>query len=228
MNPQQLIRLHLALECVGIDPSGELVRIPGPNPDTLHRVYVTRHAQGDEIFFQAGLPAETRRQLLQLPVSIFFEQPECVQAILAGDWPCDSFHIGKSYVFSESARRFPWPDVVRLSQLDPALVQRYDPRIDVSQAEVFGIVAGQGTTGAEIAATCESSRENEQAGEAWVRTREAFRRRGFASQVTAAWGNWLLQHGKTPFYSHRWDNLASQAVAQRLRLLLYVQDAGYA
>jgi predicted GNAT family acetyltransferase len=80
----------------------------------------------------------------------------------------------------------------------------------------------------QIVSTCQSSRENDLAGEAWVRTLESYRRRGYARQVTAAWGSWLRQHGKTPYYSHRWDNLASQAVAQSLGLIQYIADAGYA
>ena len=89
--------------------------------------------------------------------------------------------------------------------------------------EVFGMLAD-----GQVVSTCESSREDKYAGEAWVRTLEPYRRRGYARQVTAAWGRWLQQHGRVPFYSHRAENLASRAVAQSLGLIEYIEDAGYA
>ena len=70
----------------------------------------------------------------------------------------------------------------------------------------------------EIVSTCESSRENGEAAEAWVRTLPPFRGRGFARQVTAAWAMHAHTRGKLPFYSHREDNLASRAVARGLGL----------
>jgi hypothetical protein len=223
MDPLLLIRLHLELEGVGIDDDGSLFRIPGSSPDTLHRVYVTRHDQGDSVFFQRDVPKAVRKKLLALPIRDFFEQPERVKSILMEDRPCEEIHIGKSYILTAPVPPSRFPDVIPLSQVSQEVVRRYDAALVPEQKEVFGIlVVG------EIVSTCESSRENERAGEAWVRTHEAFRRRGFARQVTAAWGNWLLAQGKTPFYSHRWENFASQAVAQSLGMVQYVADAGYA
>jgi predicted GNAT family acetyltransferase len=102
------------------------------------------------------------------------------------------------------------------------VVRRYDQGLLESGKEAFAVLVD-----GEIVSTCESSRENEQAGEAWVRTLESFRRRGFARQVTAAWGHWLMQRGKVPFYSHVSANQASRAVAQSLGLVQYIEDAGY-
>ncbi len=218
-----LIRLHLNLECVDIDENGCLVRIPGPDPDTIHRVYVTRHAQGDTYYFREGLSQSLRCCLHKIPVSTYFEIPEQVQAVLAEEAACDEIHIGKSYVFPDSLGPQDFPDVVRVSQLDRDLVVHYDPGLVDLGLEVFAVLSD-----GEIVSTCQSSRENGSAGEAWVRTLEGYRRRGFARQVTAAWGYWLLRQGKVPFYSHRQENLTSQAVAHSLGLLLYMEDAGYA
>lgn len=186
-------------------------------------MYVARHERGDSLFFQANLPHSIRRELQRLPISAFFEAPDRVKAVLAKDRLCEEIHIGKSYIFPGPLRSRLYPDVVRLAELDPELVRQYDPGLDLSRKEVFGIVRD-----GKIVSTCESSRENEAAGEAWARTLEGYRQRGYARQVTAAWGNWLLSQGRLPFYSHRWDNLASQAVAQSLGLIQYVADAGYA
>src|SRR6266566_8602189 len=78
-----------------------------------------------------------------------------------------------------------------------------------------------------IISTCQSSQENTSAAEAWVRTLPDFRKRGYARQVTAAWAYQLQQQGIIPFYSHRWDNTPSQAVARSLQLTLYVTEVGY-
>ncbi len=223
MDSLELIRLHLALEGAGIDSAGQLVRLPIPDPDTLFRVYVTRHAQGNTLFFQAGLLHSIREELLRLPVTDFFEHPERVEAILAADAPCAERHIGKSYIFPGTLSPALYPDVARLSQIDPALVRQFDPRLDPRQKEIFCVLAD-----GQIAATCESFREDARAGEAWVQTLGPYRRRGYARQATAAWAHWLQQHGKVPFYSHKWENRASQAVAHSLGLIQYIEDAGYA
>lgn len=223
IDPLHFLRLHMQLECVGLDAAGQLVRIPGPFPDTVHRVYVARHDQGDSLFFRADVPMSTRKKLMRLPIADFFESPQRIQAILAEDEPVQEVHIGKSYRFPAVIPNTWFSDVIRLAQVDPAVVRRFDPDLEVSTHAVFGVlVAG------EIVSACESSRENEFAGEAWVRTKEGFRQRGYARQVTAAWAAALKAQGIVPFYSHKWENLASQAVAQSLGLIQYIADAGYA
>lgn len=201
-----LVIEHLALECAGFDERGDLIRIEGPNPDTLPRVFVARDSSGDAVVFRADVPGATRRALLRLPISAFFEQREAVCEILARDAPVESIHTGRSYVFSQPPDPAVYRDVVRLD----------------GDAVIFGIIID----GVPVS-TCQSSRENDRSGEAWVQTAEAYRRRGFARMVTAAWGAHLLAQGITPYYSHVLDNLASQAVAHSLGLMAYVQDAAY-
>jgi hypothetical protein len=202
-----LVLKHLALECTGLNAAGDLIRIEGPDPEPLFRVYVARHAGGDSVLFREDVPEATRKRLLRLPVLAFFEQPEAIKSILAEDAPCTEMHIGKSYVFAQP----PNPNIYR--------------EVVVMEGKKYPsfVVVIDGA----MASICDSSRENEVAGEAWVRTLEPYRRKGYARQTTAAWGAHLLSQGKTPFYSHRWDNLASQAVAQSLGLVEYLQDAGY-
>lgn len=223
MNTFDLLRLHLELECKGVDECMQLYRIPCANPDTLHRVYAVRRPEGEHIFFQEGLPGPLRDRLCKLPFRAYFDDPQQIRAILEDHAPCDEIHIGKSYVFPESITAMKTPDVTRLSQVDPVRLRQYEEGIDLVDREVFGVLVD-----GRIVSTCESSRENDFAAESWVHTQEDYRRQGYARQVTAAWGNWVIQRGKVPFYSHSMENLASAAVARSLGLILYIEDAGYA
>ena len=65
---------------------------------------------------------------------------------------------------------------------------------------------------------CYSARRTSAVAEAGVDTAEAFRGRGYAALVTAAWATAIRVAGITPVYSTGDDNLASQAVARKLGL----------
>jgi RimJ/RimL family protein N-acetyltransferase len=69
-----------------------------------------------------------------------------------------------------------------------------------------------------------SSRMTGRAAEAGVNTLEAFRGRGHASRVVAAWAIAVRETGRVPLYSTSWGNLASQGVARRLGLRIYGVD----
>ena len=76
-------------------------------------------------------------------------------------------------------------------------------------------------------AVCFSSRSSAAASEAGVETLAAFRGRGYASAVTAAWARAIRDLGRIPLYSTSWDNLASRGVARRLGLTLYGADVHF-
>jgi hypothetical protein len=68
---------------------------------------------------------------------------------------------------------------------------------------------------------CFCARSSDIAAEAGVETAEAFRGRGFAPYVTAAWALAVRASGRVPLYSTSWTNSASLAVARRLGLMAY-------
>lgn len=68
---------------------------------------------------------------------------------------------------------------------------------------------------------CYSARLTDRAAEAGVVTLERYRGRGHASAVVAGWAAAVRASGRIPLYSTSWDNLASRAVARRLRLVQY-------
>jgi hypothetical protein len=203
-----LIVAQLRLECKGVS-EGLLVRIPGPDPDDIPRCLVLRHGGGYRVLFRHDLARHIREQIAMLPPEVVFGDRPTIGAILAEDAPVESIWVGRSYIFPGAPSPAHYPDAVRLERGSGARPV-YTIRI-----------------GGEIVASCESVREDHTAAEAWVQTSPEFRRRGYARQVTAAWAADLLRLGKTPFYSHNMDNLASQGVARSLRLIPFIDGVGY-
>jgi hypothetical protein len=60
--------------------------------------------------------------------------------------------------------------------------------------------------------------------EAGLETAAAFRGRGLAPRVTAAWACAIRASGRIPLYSTSWSNAASLAVARKLDLMQYASD----
>jgi hypothetical protein len=68
---------------------------------------------------------------------------------------------------------------------------------------------------------CFCARRSDVAAEAGVDTASAYRGRGYAARVTAAWALAMRASGRVPLYSTSWTNTASLAVARKLALVTY-------
>ncbi len=68
---------------------------------------------------------------------------------------------------------------------------------------------------------CFCARRSDVAAEAEVETAVAYRGRGFAPRVTAAWAMAIRASGRVPLYSTSWNNSASLSVAGKLGLVSY-------
>lgn len=222
MDSVELIKIHLELECIGVNKSSQLHQIPCADPDDLPRFYIAHHDKGYSRYFRQDLAVSICNQLLALAPETALRAREIVQTILAQDTPCTDIHTGKSYVFPDLTESNIESQAVRLDESHRALIEQFSPDMNIVDKAVFAVIIE-----GRIVSICESSRENARAGEVWVQTVPDFRGRGFAGQVTAAWARHLQQQTKIPFYSHKLSNLASQAVAQQLNLIQYIQDAVY-
>lgn len=69
-----------------------------------------------------------------------------------------------------------------------------------------------------------SIRENGYCAEVAVETLPEFRQRGYARQVTAAWGRAIRQQGRVAFYSHAANNHPSKALAHSLGLIQFAKS----
>lgn len=213
MEPLHLIQLQLAIECIGLDEDGLLVRIPGPDPDEIARVYAYQHGGGYTTYFRRDLPASLREQVQALGAGAAFHDWEAVKALLASDAPCTEVGVFHTYVFPDANNPSQFSDAVRLGEVHRELIEAYHAGMNVAERAVFAVIRDR-----MIVSTCGSVRENEDAGECYVFTLPEYRRRGYGRQVTAAWGYHLGEQGKVAFYSHTEENLASRAVARSLGL----------
>jgi len=69
-----------------------------------------------------------------------------------------------------------------------------------------------------------ATRNSALAVEAGLETAAAFRGRGLAARVTAAWACAIRASGRIPLYSTNWSNTGSLAVARKLGLIKYASD----
>lgn len=213
MDTLELIHSQLALECIGFNTQGLLVRIPGPYPDEISRVYIYQVNGSYHLYFRADLSQPVREKIQALSGQTAFHNHEAVCAILGTEGACQGVFHGQTYAIDRLIDPGEYPDAVRLSGEQRALIDDYIAGMDVGRRAVFAIIRE-----GRIVATCTSSRENPVAGEAYVHTLPEYRRRGYGVQVTAAWASYLQRAGKIPFYSHALDNQGSRGVMRVLRI----------
>ena len=222
MEAIQLIHLQLAVECIGFDQQGLLIRIPGPDPDDIARVYVFRHEGGYSLYFGQDLPPAFRERIQAKGPHTAFSNPDVVKAILDEHSPCKEGFTGQTYQFPDTLDPGQFPDAIRLTEEHRSLIEQYHPGMKTDHRAVFAVLRD-----GSIVSTCVSARESEQAAEAYVYTVAEHRRRGFGRQVAAAWAGHIRECGKIPLYSHTWENVASRGVAQSLNLLPRFACANY-
>ena len=132
---------------------------------------------------------------------------------------------GPAFAFSDRLRTpAPAPDDGVTSVDDEARLARH----------FSGWVAGEISAGrspvmavaedAHPVSVCFSARRSAVAAEAGVETAAAFRGRGHAPRVTAAWANAVRGIGLVPLYSTDWENGPSLAVARKLELIPFATD----
>jgi hypothetical protein len=222
IDPVSILLTHMRLECIGVTPDGLMVRILGPYPDDIANFYIVKHANGFSSFMSKDLSDELRGGLQSIPVEKAFTNPEPIKEILGSFYPKDGPRKGKSYIFPPNIDPKIFSDAVLLRSTHEQLFREFEPDSHFPKHPAFGIIVDK-----KLVCVCESSKENDEAAESWVRTLEAYRGKGYAKQATLAWANNLQQSHKVPFYSHKESNLQSQAVAGSLGLIQYSDEVSY-
>jgi hypothetical protein len=99
-----------------------------------------------------------------------------------------------------------------------AMLPAWLPDVSTCQPMVVFVVDGKAVS------ICASVRITDEAHEAGVDTARAYRGRGYAAHVTAAWAYAVREIGGVPLYSTSWTNSASRSVAQKLSLIHFGND----
>jgi RimJ/RimL family protein N-acetyltransferase len=214
------VRRYFRFDGLMIDNAGLMMPLDDSSSD-VPCVLAIHHADGYSVVVRHDLPKRLIRGIQAMPAEQVFDDYASISALLMTHGLQAEIWQGVSYLFPATLSKLDYPDAVQLDESHRPLIEQYSPGMRIEPA-VFAIIADQ-----QIVATCESSRENALGGEAWVQTLPAYRGRGYARQVTAAWARHLMDQGKTPYYSHRAENVASQGVARRLRLIRFMREVAY-
>jgi hypothetical protein len=101
MEIDELLRVHLKLECIGLNSDGLVIRIPGPYPDVIPRFYVAGHKNGFTTYVREDQPEQIRTRLSSLLPEEAFRDHKKVGEILAKVAPCEVLE-GSSYGFPDT------------------------------------------------------------------------------------------------------------------------------
>ena len=197
---RELIAIRLEMED-GVEPVGNVLPLSPRDPVDQPRVLVCRTSEGVLAFCRADLPEALCHQILQLEGCAFPE--DMVRRLLTAGGQGSDVRCVRWYTMELGARGLAYPDVAKT-------------------ARGFVIIIN----GQEVSRAW-TTQESTRAIEVEVETDAAFRGRGFARQVVAAWADWALTTGKVAFYSHLHTNDASAGVARSLGLTHLSDEVEY-
>jgi hypothetical protein len=229
-NADELMRLRAAA-LYTYDPRGRMLLSNEPREDgrrPAERLWLGWTADGYVLRLRADVPGMVavgldeivaRASVPDLPTA----RPAVLNALREALAPVTGEGGGPAYRFP--AALVPPSDVVRLTADNRDLARDTFPWLpdEVGDWQPCYAVVRDGAA----VSICFSSRVTPEAHEAGLETLPAFRGRGFAAAATLAWGAAVQALGRTPFYSTGWDNLASQAVARRIGLVMFGADATF-
>lgn len=228
-SPLQLMELHIntAFCC---DPDGRLRCVNEPDEPPAPRFYMGRTYHGNFWRFRYDLPAVTVEKLNRLcqaePLTTDLASPPqhyaAIKAVLEEQAPLQDEYRGPAYWIPEDS---PTPaHVVLISATNAELLRAAFPWM-VAWPPELGPIAAVAEQGSAVS-ICFCSRRLGQATSAGVETLAAFRGKGYATACVARWAAEVRRLGHLPLYGTSWDNLASQAIARKLEMVLYGEDWG--
>jgi RimJ/RimL family protein N-acetyltransferase len=205
----------VGLNELGDDPPPRLFLARG---ETTHRIWFGADVGEGTIETCRAIARELPRWDGQQPAASLYDS---IRAALALEAPIVDETNGPAFRFGE---RVDIPTETGARVIDAASAQLleynfpYTRSILALRSPVVGIVVD-----GSVVSACYCARKRPNACEAGVDTVEPYRGRGFAALVVSAWRDAVETLGREPLYSTSWDNLASRAIAARLRLIPYAE-----
>jgi hypothetical protein len=213
------------------DARGRMVRNNEPEGDPAPRLFLGYTTDGYDMRFGQAVPDSLAHRLQNLverepPAGPPHVRPTVLAALreaLEEDAPVTTEEGGPAYRFPASLT--PPGDVVQVTGGNAAVLEGVFPWLH-RQLSAYQPCFAVLHDGAAVS-VCFSSRVGAAVCEAGAGTLPAFRGRGYAAAVTAAWGAAILAAGRIPLYSTTWKNAASQGVARRLGLIMFGADVTF-
>ena len=208
MNPYRALQLQMQLEGLTLRADGLLTALPTAVED-CPLVLLAQLVTGETVLYlHPTLPQTTRIELAQWrTTAAFTERNAILETFIQQGLAVQQGH-SKTYTVPGAALPVRMP-VVKAYAKDDARIVAFG--FNTFADQVYALCVDD-----HVVSACVSVRENDQCAEAWVATAPAYQQRGYAQRVVAAWARHIIAQGKVPFYSHRIDNRASAALAQRL------------
>jgi GNAT superfamily N-acetyltransferase len=212
-----------------MDERQRLVGLNEPGDDPPPRIFLARSETAHRIWFGADIGEATieacraiARELPgwngQQPAASLYDSMRVAVALEA---PFVDETNGPAYRFGERVDIPTGTEARVIYAASAHLLESnfpYTRSVLAFRSPVVGVVVD----GAVVSA-CYCARKRPNACEAGVDTIERYRGRGFAALVVSAWRDAVEAEGREPLYSTSWDNLASRAVAAKLRLIPYAE-----
>ena len=193
MDRRERVELKIAME-FGVAPLGSTLPVATANAAGQPRLMVSTFGGETVCYIRSDLSQRLRDELSAIDPALLMRDEQRVRAILAIDGPCEKVYRIRWYAIDRLPDRSEYPDVtIRDGQ---------------------HVIAIDG----KVVAWARTDQETDRAAEVSIETDIAYRRRGFARQVTASWAAAMLAAGKVAYYSHLQDNAGSRAVAESLGL----------
>ena len=208
------------------DADCRLTFVNEPDGDRAPILFLARGRASFRVAFRVGVPAEVVRRWFDVAARLPLWDGEApdrslhdeLRSVVARDVATTAVEGGPAFRFGARLERAG----VAVTQIDESsahLLDRFFPYTRSVLADRHPVV-GVVVDGAVVSA-CYSARRGPRACEAGVATEDAYRGRGYAAAVVAAWRQAVEHSDRVPLYSTSWDNAGSLALARSLGLVAY-------
>jgi RimJ/RimL family protein N-acetyltransferase len=228
LNDQELMTIHVKALFTH-DARARLLFVNEPGGGApAPRLFLGRTSAGNLWRFRAELPDSLIEELEALcadePAGVESHgRPRHAEAyvrLLETDAPVHRLWAGPAYHFTQ----YPEPSrpLLVITEANAGMLQGGFEELvaELPDYQPFVAVVEDG----RAASVCRSVRITPAAHEAGVETLPDFRGKGYAQDVVAGWARLVRSMSAMPLYSTSWENTASQALAKKLRLVLYGAD----
>lgn len=214
------------------DAAGRILGSNEQDPQPAPRLYAACTRQGHRRRFGQGMSNELAALLEQLlrqtPASTELTDAalplEPLRELLRSGAELPSYSSGPAYRFPDDIRQ-----AAEATLITPDNAGILLPHFPWTATELpYRLPCAAVVADGVAVSLCCSSRNTARAAEAGVDTIDAYRGRGYATAVTAAWAQAVRASGRIPFYSTWWENHASRGVARSLGLVQFAVELSIA